>query len=105
MSRVYFIKPIGMECCHINGHRADNQFVNLRYDTRQANMADQYRHGTRVMGARLWTTKLTLAKAHEIRDRRASGEGVRALGREYGVSHSAIRSILSGKSWGQCHVG
>lgn len=37
--------PEGMECCHNNGVHSDNRLVNLRWDTRSANMNDRFRHG------------------------------------------------------------
>lgn len=39
-------QPPGMECCHGDGQPANNVDTNLRWDTRQANVADMWRHGT-----------------------------------------------------------
>lgn len=38
--------PEGLEVCHNDGNRANNNLENLRYDTHQANMDDKYRHGS-----------------------------------------------------------
>ena len=38
--------PKGMEACHNNGNRKDNQLENLRWDTRSNNTFDAIRHGT-----------------------------------------------------------
>lgn len=38
--------PSGLEACHNDGNRSNNQLGNLRWDTRVANMADKIIHGT-----------------------------------------------------------
>lgn len=40
-------KPDGMECCHNDGDPANNRVDNLRWDTRSANILDDYKHGAR----------------------------------------------------------
>ena len=37
--------PDGMECCHGDGDPANNVDDNLRWDTRQSNVLDMWRHG------------------------------------------------------------
>lgn len=39
-------RPPGMEGCHGNGDPMDNRLLNLRWDTRSANMQDSIGHGT-----------------------------------------------------------
>ena len=43
-------RPPGMECCHWDNDRSNNQLFNLRWDTKAANKADQVRHGTASHG-------------------------------------------------------
>lgn len=38
--------PEGMEACHNDGDKLNNRLDNLRWDTRDANRADSYAHGT-----------------------------------------------------------
>lgn len=38
--------PPGMEVCHSDGDKLNNQPSNLRYGTRSENIRDQVRHGT-----------------------------------------------------------
>jgi hypothetical protein len=45
-------RPKGLEACHNNGDCQDNRVENLRWDTHEANMQDQIKHGTRVRGPR-----------------------------------------------------
>lgn len=40
--------PAGKEGCHNNGISDDNRLLNLRWDTRQANMQDAILHGVHV---------------------------------------------------------
>lgn len=39
-------RPAGLDICHNNGDIRDPRAVNLRYDTRNANMRDSLEHGT-----------------------------------------------------------
>lgn len=39
--------PDGTECCHNDGEPANNRVNNLRWDTRSANIMDDYEHGVR----------------------------------------------------------
>ena len=54
---------------------------------------------TRPRGERAAKAKLTEADVREIRRRSEAGEGLRALGRAFGVSGNAIRDVCLGKSW------
>jgi hypothetical protein len=44
--------PEGMEGCHNDGSRFNNEASNLRWDTRRGNFADRDRHGTTARGLR-----------------------------------------------------
>jgi hypothetical protein len=37
-------RPANCEACHSNGIRSDNRLANLRWDTRESNVADRVRH-------------------------------------------------------------
>jgi len=42
--------PPNMEGCHNDGNPYNNNLKNLRWDTRLANIADTYRHGSKRVG-------------------------------------------------------
>lgn len=44
-------------------------------------------------------SKLTENDVLEIRRRAIAGEGQRPLGRAFGISHSVIRDVATGKAW------
>lgn len=92
-------RPEGFECCHINGAKTDNRAANLRWGSRVDNMRDQFLHGTRVRGDTHPRAKLSYEKADEIRLRRASGESLMSLSRNYAVNKKAILNLLAGKTW------
>jgi hypothetical protein len=39
-------RPVDQECCHGDGDYTNNRLENLRWDTDEANIRDQVRHGT-----------------------------------------------------------
>jgi hypothetical protein len=41
-----------MQACHNNGQPGDPALSNLRWDTPEGNMRDQYLHGTRMRAIR-----------------------------------------------------
>jgi hypothetical protein len=90
--------PAGMECCHNNGDPADNRLVNLRWGTPRANRADAIAHGTIARGERNGSHKLTEAEVRTIwawKGRAAGGQ----VARGFGISHTAVRHIWTGRSW------
>jgi hypothetical protein len=91
--------PDGLMVCHGPGGSSDNRVVNLSYGTAQQNVHDKFRDGTMARGERHGRTKLTAASIRDIRARRAQGERVTALAREYGVGHATIGRIISGAVW------
>jgi hypothetical protein len=73
---------------------------NLSWGTRERNMGpDRVRDGTSNRGERQGRHKLTWAAVAEIRRRAAAGEPKMHLAREFGVSASNIRSVVSGETW------
>lgn len=50
-------QPAGMECCHYDGNRKNNEISNLRWDTRKNNHQDKKRHGTWQSGENHWRAK------------------------------------------------
>lgn len=92
--------PPGCEVLHGPNGILDNSVTNLSYGTPVENAADQLRDGTRILGVKMHSAKLTEADVIEIRRRHANGEaGYRALGREYGVDQGQIRLIVKRKNW------
>jgi HNH endonuclease len=92
--------PDGMECCHNDGNPANNAVSNLRWDTRESNMADKVLHGTHNRGERHPLSKLTVDKVISIRNRYAAGGCThRSLAKEFGVIHQAIGLIVNQKRW------
>lgn len=89
-------RPSGADVCHRDGNRTNNVATNLRYGTRSSNLADRDAHGTHQRGERNPGAKLTNQQADEIKRRRASGEPLLALAREFNVRESTVSRIANG---------
>lgn len=62
--------PEGMECCHNDGNKKNNNRRNLRWDTPKNNHQDAVRHGTHaglIKGEKHGGSKLTDKQVKEIR--------------------------------------
>lgn len=83
--------------CHNDGVRTNNRLENLRWDTHAGNLADMVAHGTKQIGEKSATARLTEAQVHEIRRRR--GEPQKDLAAEFGCTFSNISAIQRKVSW------
>jgi hypothetical protein len=94
----------GHQAAHGNGIRTDNRAENLRWATPSENTRDSMEHGTwnRVhqtrRNPRSHLTKLTEDQAREVMALQGKA-GATEVGRRYGVSRGAIRSIWDGRSF------
>jgi hypothetical protein len=88
--------PNGMEGCHANGTRTDNQLPNLRWDTRKGNMADAMAQGRTNRGEKNPWCKLTKEDVCCIRLSKSTNAELAAL---YSMSREAIRDIRAKKRW------
>jgi hypothetical protein len=52
-----------------------------------------------VRGSKQGSSKITEEQVRQIKRRRKSGEGLRSLAAEFGVSESTVSKIALGKSW------
>ena len=91
--------PAGMEGCHNNGVRDDNQDSNLRWASRRDNCADAKLHGTAAMGEKNGSAKLSRVKVDKIRKLRASGHTYRSIAESFNVSIDTARSAAVGDTW------
>lgn len=71
----------------------------LRAGSQQDNIADAAQRDRRATGDKHPMSKLTQAKADEIRRRLNNGERTKALASEYGVSYQAIYDIKTNVTW------
>ncbi len=92
-------QPEGCEACHGNGVRTDNRLENLRWDTRAANQRERRVHGTDMNGSKHPKAKLTESDIPKIFESQADGVSVAQIGRDFGVSHQTIRSVLRRETW------
>ena len=81
---------------HLNGIKTDNRAVNLGWGTQSQNEFDKAKHGTRPVGEKAHSAKLTEAKVRRIR---ASKKSTRALAAQYGVSQGNICAIRRRRTW------
>lgn len=92
-------RPSNLDGCHGDGNPLNNRLDNLRWDTRNGNLADTVRHGTKLVGERCNGAKLTAEKVLAMRSERNDGRTLRYLADRYGVSHSMVWFACHGHSW------
>lgn len=84
-------------------HRCDNppccNPAHLFLGTIGDNMRDRNTKGRQAKGEATGAAKLTAEKVSVIRQRLAAGDSQSDLGRDFGVSTTAIRHIKNGKNW------
>jgi hypothetical protein len=85
-----------MQGCHNNGTTTCNELHNLRWGTRESNIADQIAHG-RTKGEKHWNAKISDAQAEDIRRRITLGEKQKDLAAEYGISRPQVCAIWKGE--------
>lgn len=88
--------PEGMEACHKDGKRTNPRLDNLRWDTRKANHADRWLHGTMLVGENTNSVKLTESQVLEIR---TSKERICDLAKRFEVSRNTIERVRSRATW------
>ncbi|UJB43592.1 HNH endonuclease [Streptomyces sp. A1-5] len=91
--------PEGTQVAHSDGDPLNNKLSNLRWATAKENMADQFRHGTRIKGEGHPRARLTEADVRKIRENLAAGMTQASQCREYGVSIQAMWALANGKTW------
>jgi HNH endonuclease len=92
-------RPPGTECCHNNGNSLDNRPDNLRWDTREANIADTVKHGVHK-GTKNPNSTLDESVVGDVRLRISRGETQKSIAKSLGVSQMAISRINTRKHWG-----
>jgi hypothetical protein len=95
---------------HINGDKSDNRMENLELRTRSEHTREHMTGHVVSEATRKILTEKSTSRANarrkfsaeqvrEIRERVAAGEGVRSVGRAYGVGHAVIQDIVSRKTY------
>lgn len=92
------LMPDGLEGCHNDGKPSNNQLSNLRWDTHTANLADQNRHGTKLLGHKNHMTRLTPEAVAQIRREKGnlSQTQIAAL---HGIGKTTVQAIHEGRTW------
>ena len=89
--------PEGLEVSHQDNDPSNNRPSNLLYETHLDNMRRQVDAGTRIYSIHHTNCPLTKQQVKAIRERRAQGEKLLPLAKEFGVSISTISNIALGK--------
>lgn len=83
-------RPRGLEVCHNDNNKLNNNLENLRYDTHSSNIQDQWNAGRPAM--------LNTKKVRQIREEFArGGVSLTTLARKHEVSMSTASLVVSGK--------
>lgn len=93
--------PPGCVGCHEDDNPDHNYLSNLRWDTYKANSEDKTRNGGHPdrRGMKHPMAKLTELDIAAIKARRASGEILRTIGADFGVSEGMVSLISNNKTW------
>lgn len=93
-------KPEGLQACHNNGDRTDNQVGNLRWDTPAANLDDQYKHGRQQpRGEEHWNAKLTESEVVAIKHGLRLGVTQQTLADFFNIHQTVVSDINCGLIW------
>ncbi|AHG63176.1 NUMOD4 motif-containing HNH endonuclease [Advenella mimigardefordensis] len=90
--------PEGMEVCHNDGVRANNNLTNLRYGSRQDNADDRIKHGNSRPGSECHLSKLTENDVRKILSCE-NWDQARALAKVLRVTRDNVRAIWLRQTW------
>ena len=109
VAETYIPNPNNLPCVnHIDGNKLNNDVSNLEWVSHKENSQHASKMGlndyqkTRKTKNNVSARKLTMTQANEIRSKFVSGSrthGAHALGREYGIPHTAVLLIIKGKTY------
>jgi hypothetical protein len=91
--------PAGMQACHNDGVKTNNQLSNLRWDTSKGNHADKKHHGTRLFGEKHPRARLTDDTVRALLSDAKNGINKPALALKYEVSYNVVAKIIANKTW------
>jgi hypothetical protein len=100
------LRPIGMEGCHNDGNKENNNVNNLRWDTRKANAQDSIKHGTQVKGERVTLSKLNDMAVKVLRYCYfKKGMSQPKLAKLYGMQSFPVGCCIMGRTWKHVKYG
>lgn len=91
--------PSGHYVLHGDNNPKNNSIKNLRYGTPTENCADKLIHGTQPTGERIAWHILKEKDVEKIRCRRADGEKLADIAKDYNISEVYVWGICTGKKW------
>ncbi len=97
VAEAFLDNPYGLpEVNHIDEDKTNNAVSNLEWCTHQYNNS----YGSKPpCGSRNPMAKLTGQQVAEIKSRRASGEKLKAIAADYGISINHVCNIANGRRW------
>ena len=94
------VRPMGMECRHLDGNPANNNLNNLCWGTPKENQADRLVHGTSNRGVRNGQAKLTEQDVNLIFNSYHDGAYSQSyLAKQFGVARTTIQAIVEKRIW------
>jgi hypothetical protein len=98
------VRPLGLECRHLDGNPANNNFDNLKWGTHQENMQDSIKHGTFknpfVKGSKHPLSVLNEEQVIEIKALLKNKKvKQREIAKKYNTVETNISNIKHGRSW------
>jgi hypothetical protein len=91
--------PAGQVIRHICDNPACCNPAHLVVGEHADNVADRVRRNRSANGERNGRAKLNRQQVEVIKQRRANGETLTALGAEYGVHYTTIAHVVNGRDW------
>lgn len=89
--------PRTMDAAHLNGKRADNRLVNLKWCTRSENHSHKILHGTRQAGLKHPRCKINIFDIDIIRSKLKEGWAEYRISKFYGYPRTAVNAIAKNK--------
>lgn len=89
-------RPVDQEGRHLDDDPDNNTLDNLAWGTRRENAADRITNGRTSRGEQRPNARLSSEQAQAIR---VDTRPARAIGAEYGVSHTCVLRIRRGERW------